>query len=436
MARVKLTFGRINDFTCPQDQKQVFLWDSELPGLAVRATLKTKTFIFQDKIGRKAIRVTIGNCQTWTLDAARSEARRLQMLFDQGLDPRQDRRKKLADTKRQEMEFDRSKITVGEAWSEYIMERRESWSARHLQDHLNAADPGGRKKLRGPGKTKPGPLAPLMTVKMSELTPALVKKWAAKEGARRGTQTRISFDALRTFASWADWHPKYKGLIPADACNNRIKRDTLPAKKAKDDCLQREQLPAWFDAVRGLHDPVMAAYLQGLLLTGGRRNELAAIKWADVDFRWNALIIHDKVEGLRTIPLTPYFKSLIYQLPRRNDFVFSSPKAESGRLVDPRRPHLRALALAGIEGLTLHGLRRSFGTLSEWVEAPVGVVAQIQGHKPSAIAEKHYRKRPLDLLRLWHEKIEAWILNQAGIDPPAQDADPGGLKLVKGFNNG
>jgi len=46
----------------------------------------------------------------------------------------------------------------------------------------------------------------------------------------------------------------------------------------------------------------------------------------------------------------------------------------------------------------------------------VGVVAQIQGHKPSAIAEKHYRRRPLDLLRMWHDRIEAWMLAQAGIE--------------------
>lgn len=42
-------------------------------------------------------------------------------------------------------------------------------------------------------------------------------------------------------------------------------------------------------------------------------------------------------------------------------------------------------------------------------------MAQIQGHKPSAIAEKHYRRRPIDLLRMWHDKIEAWMLAQAGI---------------------
>lgn len=43
------------------------------------------------------------------------------------------------------------------------------------------------------------------------------------------------------------------------------------------------------------------------------------------------------------------------------------------------------------------------------------MVAQIQGHKLSAIAEKHYRHRPLDLLRSWHDRIEMWILKQAGI---------------------
>jgi integrase len=76
----------------------------------------------------------------------------------------------------------------------------------------------------------------------------------------------------------------------------------------------------------------------------------------------------------------------------------------------------------------LHGLRRSFGTLAEWVECPTGVVAQIMGHKPSAIAEKHYRRRPLDLLRMWHVRIETWILEQAGIAQPAEDDQK--LRLV------
>lgn len=61
-------------------------------------------------------------------------------------------------------------------------------------------------------------------------------------------------------------------------------------------------------------------------------------------------------------------------------------------------------------------MRRSIGTLSEWVEVPAGIVAQIIGHKPSAIAEKHYIQRELDLLHMWYVKIEAGIIEQTGID--------------------
>lgn len=59
---------------------------------------------------------------------------------------------------------------------------------------------------------------------------------------------------------------------------------------------------------------------------------------------------------------------------------------------------------------------------------PAGIAAQIQGHKPQGVREKHYIRRPLDLLRMWHVKIETWILEQAGIEfIPAQ----AGLHAVK-----
>jgi integrase len=134
-----------------------------------------------------------------------------------------------------------------------------------------------------------------------------------------------------------------------------------------------------------------------------------------VNTQWKGIAIRDKVEGIREIPLTPFVAHLMASLPRRNEWVFSSRTSASGCLTEPNTPHTRACKAAGLEGLTLHGLRRSFKSLNEWLEIPVGVVAQIQGHKPSATAEKHYTVRPLELLALHHERIEAWILEQAGI---------------------
>jgi integrase len=125
---------------------------------------------------------------------------------------------------------------------------------------------------------------------------------------------------------------------------------------------------------------------------------------------------------LKRINETPPNKRTMKRLEARGEkwkpspWVFASKTAADGKIAEPRFAHNQALAIAGLPHLTLHGLRRSFGSLAEWCEVPVGVVAQIQGHKPSALAEKHYRRRPLDLLRMWHDKIEAWKLSEAGIE--------------------
>lgn len=455
MERERLTPGRIRDFKCPAGTKQAFLFDTDAPRLAVRATAGAKSFVFEAKLNRQTIRVTIGSVEAWPLEdvvdkktkevtqkGARQEARRLQTLVDQGIDPRElDREQKAAKVeaeraKTEERERNaRIAMPALDAWSKYVAVRSPNWSASHLSDNLNVAKEGGEVRTRGrrpgdPSKTLPGVLRPLLALPLGQIDADRVSAWMAEEAAKRPTHTRLAFGLLRAFLNWCADRPEYRDQVQQDACATRIARDKLPKKAAKDDCLQREQLPLWFEHVIRIPNPVISAYLQALLLVGARREELAGLKWVDVDFRWKMLTIKDKVEGLRTIPLTPYVAALLAPLPRRNEWVFSSPAAASGRLQEPRIAHNKALTAAGLPDLSLHGLRRSFGSLAEWVECPAGVVAQIQGHKPSATAEKHYRVRPIDLLRMWHERIEAWILNEAGIEQPNQGEVGAALRVV------
>ncbi|MBV5330588.1 MAG: site-specific integrase [Chlorobium sp.] len=435
MAKINLTPGRIASLSC--ESGQGFLWDSTVGGLGVRATPGGKrAYVIQSRFAGKAIRITIGDASAVTLESARTEARRLLLLIEQGLDPREQKRQVIAEQEearaargRQDSEESVRAMMVAEVWNEYLTERKPHWSERHYRDHVNLSQAGGKATKRGKGISRPGPLAPLMHLTLAELTTEKIDLWLGKEAPSRMTQTRLALRLLKAFLNWCSGHDVYKMVADAAIITRRVTA-TLPKKIAKTDCLQREQLSGWFDAVRQVKNPVIAAYLQALLLTGARREEVAGLRWEDIDFRWKAVTIRDKVEGLRVIPLTPYVEQMLNWLPRRNQWVFSSPAAASGCIQEPRIAHKQALTVAGIEDLTIHGLRRSFGSLSEWCELPVGIVAQIMGHKPSATAEKHYRVRPLDLLRKWHTKLEEWILEQAGIVIPAGQEEQELLRLV------
>ncbi|UYO95036.1 tyrosine-type recombinase/integrase [Pollutimonas sp. M17] len=467
MAKVKLTAGRIQAFTCPPDKRQAFLWDADVNGLAVRATAGAKAYIYQGRLKGKSLRMTIGDVSVWSLEeyrhpktgevitpGARPEARRLQAIIDQGRDPREVKAELTVADVAKRTKAKQEEAPALDAWNVYIAARAPKWSERHKADHENMARDGGEKITRGrrkgmPEKKEPGILRPLLDLPLSQITRDAVADWLEQEAPKRPTRTRLALSLLATFINWCSDRPEYREQVNADACV-RLKRE-LPKAQAKDDCLQREQLALWFEHVRKIGSPVISAYLQTALLTGARREEIAALRWEDVDFQWDSLQIADKVEREtgRVIPLTPYVKSLLLELRRVNNtptvrqlrskeaedkpwtpspWVFSSPTAEAGYIAEPRIAHNKAIQAAGLPHLTIHGLRRSFGTLAEWVECPAGVVAQIQGHKPSAIAEKHYRRRPLDLLRMWHTKIEGWILKQAGIEQPTEQAQP--LKAI------
>ena len=442
MAKIAFTAGRVAGFKCSSTKTQAFLWDTTAPGLGLRATPAGQpAYVFQSRYQDKSIRLTIGSPAAWSIPQAQEKAREQQRLIDGGHDPRDLKRDALAAVEARQaaaaaqVETDRmAAVTVGEVWATYLEDRRPQWGERHYQDHIDKAATGGVPSTRRgyeKHKTKPGPLAALMPLPLRDLDAPTIEAWATREAKTRPTSARLAWRLLKVFLRWCDEQPAYAALLPAkNPAKTQKSREALGKAGVKKDVLQRAQLAAWFAAVQQLPNPVIAAALQVMLLTGARPGEVLALRWEDINTQWKGISIRDKVEGTREIPATPYMLHLLATLPRRNDWVFSSVTSASGCLSEPNNPHTRACKAAGLEGLTLHGLRRSFKSLTEWLEVPVGVVAQIQGHKPSATAEKHYTVRPLELLRLHHEKIEAWILEQAGIvfDPKAA---PGALRVIK-----
>lgn len=464
MARVSFTAARVAGFKCPEGKAQAFLWDDGAPGLGLRATPNGKpAYVFQGAYNGRDVRITIGSPAAWSIKDAQAKARELQRLIDEGKDPRGLKREAIATHKAQEAQKAAQTVTVGDVWPIYMEEgkpkRRDAWKPRYVEDLKKMADPGGKPKKRGSGKTRPGPLWPLMAVRLVDITEDRLKEWHDDEARTSKHQAARALMMFRGFLRWCATRPKYRALVDVDAGRAPALLQDLPSMKRRTDALEAAQVAGWWAGVEQLSNRTASVYLRALLLTGARREEMAALKWADVDFQWRKLTIADKVEATRTIPLTPYLGQLLATLPRVNEWVFASTKAlsmtpqnikrrerdatqagraapagslstvgTSGRMADPRSQHAKALSSAGIDGLTIHGLRRSFSLLGEAAGAPAGAIAQVMGHKPSATAEG-YRPRSVDALRPFMAQIEAHVLALAGVQFDAA-AEPGKLRVI------
>ncbi len=452
--RANFTAGRIAEFECEPGKQQTIYWDGKAPGLGLRVTSSgVKAYVFESRLHGKTVRITLGSPNSWPLETqwlkvpdtgervehrrgAREEAQRLKSLTDQGIDPRAQAAERKAQSEAKAAKNLREGLLVSEVWDVYLNHHARRWGARHMQDHVNLAQAGGKERKHGDALTVAGVLRPVLEMRMSDISAKVLAAWVVTEAERRPNNTRQGFELFRAFWRWCAAREEYAGIIDSRAVEGKDLRAEVPNRKSKRfDVLQRAHLVDWFGAVRGIKNPVISAYLQGLLLTGARREELAELKWSDVDFALGAMWLKDKVrpEG-RKVPLTPYLASLLRALPHRKDennnevqWVFSSPGASDGKLAEPRIAHVRALEAASLPHVSLHGLRRTFASLAEWVEIPRGVVAQIMGHSPNATAERHYISRPLELLAVWHGKYEAWILEQAEIE--FEQPEPG-LRLV------
>jgi integrase len=448
-----LTHGLLERAVCPEGAAFVLLKDADRKGLRLRVTKAGgKHWQFETRLRNgKLFTRALGEWPTISIAEARTRASELRKVTELGQDPRELEQQEREAT---EAAIEAAKVeaaakeakavamatTVADLWPIYLAEgkpkRRDEWKPRYLVDLKRMSCSGGKKKLRGEGTTRPGPLSPLLALPLVDINEDTLKAWHDKEAKVSKHQAARALMMFRGFMRWCATKPDYRGLVDADAGKAPALLESLPSMKRRTDALEAAQVAGWWSGVEQLGNRTASAYLRALLLTGARREEMAALKWADVDFRWRKLTLADKVDATRTIPLTPYLAQLLATLPRAkleddtlSPYVFAST-GKAGRIADTRASHTKALLSAGIEGLTIHGLRRSFSLLGEAAGAPAGAIAQVMGHKPSATAEG-YRPRSVDALRPFLALIEAYVLGLAGVQFDAQ-AEPGKLRVITG----
>ncbi|MGU3289032.1 tyrosine-type recombinase/integrase [Acinetobacter radioresistens] len=405
----------IEKLECTSSTKPSFYWDDSTSGFGVKVTPKNKkTYIFQGRIGTNTRRITIGQVKDLRLSDAREKAKELAVMCTQGIDPKVEKTKRIKSNQEYLKTEKRKEILFKEAWDIYLEENKERWRERTYLDHLLLSK-GGFDDIKK-FNYKPQPIFELLETKLSDLDNNFFSEWLQSNNYRETTASK-AFRLVRAFLNWCEEDDRFQGIAPPNAIKSKKVRSKVKPIQARKDCLLKEQLEIWFSTVLNSQNKTLATFYICCLLTGARKEEFLSLKWIDLDFRWKTIQLKDKVEDRgRTIPMTQYVEKLLLDLKKTNDsdYIFSSSTSVTGYIVNPYKEFKKICREIDID-LTIHGLRRSFKSLAEWVDIPVGVTAQISGHKPSALAEKHYTVRPMDMLRNHLQKFEDWVLEQAKV---------------------
>ena len=172
------------------------------------------------------------------------------------------------------------------------------------------------------------------------------------------------------------------------AVNPTLGLRLLPERNQRGRILREDEYRAFFEAL-GEAPPLVHALVGLLLVTGMRLSEALSARWEDVDWTRNLLRLPDTKNGRpRLVPLSPAALGLLEQLRphQRNAWLF--PGRGSGHLTRPSRAFRRVLAQAGVEGLWLHDLRRTFATLAAQ-RHPLPDVSRALGHSSVQVTERY-----------------------------------------------
>jgi integrase len=156
-----------------------------------------------------------------------------------------------------------------------------------------------------------------------------------------------------------------------------------------------------------------AEHLKPILITalntGMRRGEVLSLKWSNVDFENNMLIINalnNKSKRVKRIPLNHVMSTILKELKLKNqklsEYVFLSD--DSKQLKDIKTAFLNACRRANIQGLRFHDLRHTAGTRMQ--ESGVGIVeiTKILGNTSLEMTMKRY-VHPEESLRSAVDKL-------------------------------
>ncbi len=382
MPTMKLTKQTVDTRTAVD--RATYYYDTDLPGFFLReqptgSRVWGVEYRAGNGRGAPTRRVTIAAFGKLTPDEARAAARKLLADVAHGQDPAAQKAAKakemtltaLIDLYGDEGCFVQRGIRQGEP----MKERTKAYTLARLRHH--AAPLLGKKRVSeigvgdierfvrdvGAGKTA-------KDEKTGLRTRVIVR---GGDGAARKVVRDLS--AVFSFAV-------RRGIMPANPCDKASVRKTDNKRDRYLTLDEVKRLGEAFDELEGAGTNPKALNIARLwALTGCRRDEIAGLRWSEVDFDRGLLVLDDSKTGKSIRPLGAAASALLAPINRDepSPFVFPAENGE-GHYQGTKRIWPKVVDKAKLPGVTPHTLRHTMGSTAVSTGEALALTGAILGH--------------------------------------------------------
>ena len=374
--RVARLTKRTVDAALP-DAARFTVWDADLKGFGLKVEPSgSKTFIVRYRVGggrRGTLRqFKVGTYGKLTPDEAREQAAKLLAQAELGNDPQAARAAA------------RETLTVAELCDIYLAEgvatKKESTLkldririARHIKPLI------GARRITDIGA---GDIDRLM----NDIASGRVKSESTphtRGGRGAASRTVGLLGGIFKFA-----------LARKLCIDNPVKGVSRFKDNKRERFLSPKELGMLGDALtaaeqNGAH-PYHVAIVRLLSLTGARKNEIARLRWSEVDHGRGLLQLEDSKTGRKVVRLGAAAQEVLSKIDRAESiYVFADPR-------DPKLP-IRNLdwawvgfrKRAGMEELRIHDLRHSFASVALAGGSGLHLIGKLLGHNDVATTNRY-----------------------------------------------
>lgn len=415
----RMAIGKINTRTVEALRKEaiegragLYLWDTELRGFGCRATPSGGlSWLFQHWIGGKGgrpKRIAFGLSPPMKIDEARKEAERLRGDVNKGIDLL-DRKARARKARLDQLQSPK----VGDAVALYLA--RNGKPGRYWEE---LEDRFKNEIVAAIGRDRM-----VSTITKEEIRALIEQKEDTHPGA-----ARTLFAVLRPFFKWC---------VERDIISvSPIAELSAPSPiEARDRLLTRDEIKAFWSAADQMGHPFCAFY-RLLLLTGQRREEVAGMRWQELDLRgatWTipkertknntAHIVHlsDQalavLSGIAPAPVCPFIFSTT---GRTSISGYSKAKRKlDGLMGITHDPKAKGYDLAKL--WRVHDLRRTLASTLAELGVPTDVADRLLNHLSGSRAGVKGVYQRYEFLAERKRAIEMWgaYVDQLVSDKPA-----------------